>query len=75
MSHTIVTEKCIGVAECVSACPVACIHQGQGQNSINTNWYWIDFSACIDCSICIQVCPTQGAILDKEEPSLQKTSQ
>lgn len=74
MSHTIVTEKCIGVAECVNACPVACIYQGQGKNSINTNWYWIDFAACIDCSICIQVCPTHGAILDKEEPSLQNSS-
>jgi len=35
-------------------------------------WYWIDFAACIDCSICLQVCPTEGAILDKEEPNLQR---
>nr|AKE98936.1 hypothetical protein 75 [Bangia fuscopurpurea] len=74
MSHTIVTEKCIGVAECVNACPVACIHKGKGTNSVNTNWYWIDFAACIDCGICLQVCPTKGAILDIEEPSLQKES-
>ncbi|ASN78808.1 hypothetical protein (chloroplast) [Porphyra umbilicalis] len=72
MSHTIVTEKCIGVAECVNACPVSCIHKGKGENNMKKDWYWIDFAACIDCSICLQVCPTEGAILDKEEPNLQR---
>ncbi|MFM7579286.1 MAG: ferredoxin, partial [Microcystaceae cyanobacterium] len=28
MPHTIVTETCEGVADCVDACPVACIHPG-----------------------------------------------
>ncbi|PSB40628.1 ferredoxin, partial [filamentous cyanobacterium Phorm 6] len=28
MSHTIVTNICEGVADCVGACPVACIHPG-----------------------------------------------
>ncbi|MEB3202537.1 MAG: ferredoxin, partial [Synechococcus sp.] len=26
MAHTIVTAICEGVADCVDACPVACIH-------------------------------------------------
>ena len=30
MAHTIVTNICEGVADCVDACPVACIHDGPG---------------------------------------------
>ncbi|MBM5809238.1 MAG: ferredoxin, partial [Cyanobacteria bacterium M_surface_9_m1_291] len=29
MAHTIVTDICEGVADCVDACPVACIHPGE----------------------------------------------
>ena len=39
MPHSIVTNICEGVADCVSACPVACIHEGAGKNSIGTDWY------------------------------------
>ena len=28
MAHTIVTDVCEGIADCVDACPVACIDQG-----------------------------------------------
>lgn len=31
MAHTIVTNTCEGVADCVEACPVACIHAGPGK--------------------------------------------
>ena len=31
MPHTIVSDVCEGVADCVDACPVACIDQGKGQ--------------------------------------------
>ncbi len=30
MPHSIVTGTCEGVADCVSTCPVACIHPGPG---------------------------------------------
>ena len=43
MAHTIVTDVCEGVADCVDACPVACIHPGQGANLKGTGFYWIDF--------------------------------
>jgi NAD-dependent dihydropyrimidine dehydrogenase PreA subunit len=72
MAHTIVTEVCQGVADCVEACPVACIDQGPGKNSLGTDWYRIDFSICIDCGICLQVCPVEGAILPEERPALQR---
>ncbi|MFZ9851036.1 MAG: ferredoxin, partial [Vulcanococcus sp.] len=32
MAHTIVTDVCEGVADCVDACPVACINPGSGAN-------------------------------------------
>lgn len=75
MAHTIVTDICEGVADCVGACPVACIHEGPGKNTKGTDWYWIDFSTCIDCGICLQVCPVEGAILGDENPELQRIPQ
>jgi NAD-dependent dihydropyrimidine dehydrogenase PreA subunit len=75
MPHTIVTEICQGVADCVAACPVACIHEGPGKNIQGTDWYWIDFTTCIDCGICLQVCPVEGAIVPQERPELQKIPQ
>ena len=72
MPHTIVTDVCEGVADCVNACPVACIHEGPGKNVKGTGWYWIDFATCIDCGICLQVCPVEEAILPEERPELQK---
>ncbi|MEE3716506.1 4Fe-4S dicluster domain-containing protein [Tumidithrix elongata RA019] len=74
MSFTIVTDVCEGVAACAPACPVACIHQGSGANLRGTAWYWIDFSTCIDCGVCLEVCPVQGAVLPEERPELQKHS-
>lgn len=73
MAHTILTDTCEGVADCVGACPVACIHEGPGKNVKGTEWYWIDFSTCIDCGICLQVCPVEGAIVPEERPMLQRT--
>ena len=73
--HSIVTETCEGVADCVDACPVACIHPSSSKNLKGMDWYWIDFSTCIDCGICLQVCPVEGAIVPEERPDLQKTPQ
>ena len=72
MAHTIITDICEGVADCVDACPVACINLGTGKNAKGNNWYWIDFPNCIDCDICLKVCPT-GAIVPEERPDLQRT--
>ena len=51
---------------------MACIDQGNGKNSKGTDFYWINFETCIDCGICQQVCPVEGAILAEERPDLQK---
>lgn len=72
MAYTIITDRCEGVTDCVDACPVACIHKGFGKNAKGKNWYWIDFSNCIDCGICLQVCPVSGTIIAEKRPELQK---
>ena len=74
MAHTIVSDVCEGVADCVDACPVACIDRGDGKNSKGTDYFWINFDNCIDCGICLQVCPLEGAILAEERSDLQKTA-
>lgn len=71
MAYTIVTNVCEGVAACAPACPVDCIHPGIGFNQKGTPWYWIDFDTCIDCGVCLEVCPVPGAIIPEERPSLQ----
>jgi NAD-dependent dihydropyrimidine dehydrogenase PreA subunit len=53
---------------------VACIDQGNGKNTKGTDFYLINFDTCIDCGICLQVCPVEGAILAEERPDLQKVS-
>ncbi len=75
MPHTISSDVCEGVSDCVDACPVGCIKPGNSKNAKGTNYYWIDFSTCIDCGICLQVCPVEGAVLPEERQELQKIPQ
>ncbi|MCL2925209.1 MAG: 4Fe-4S binding protein, partial [Trichodesmium sp. MAG_R04] len=32
-----------------------------------------DFDSCIDCGICLEVCPVEKAVLAEERPELQET--
>eukprot|EP00741_Cyanophora_paradoxa_P018108 tig00021037_g17484.t1 len=73
MAYTIVTDVCEGDSTCMEACPVNCIHEGPGQNAKGKEWFWIDFDSCIDCGICLEVCPIEGAILPEQVPEKQKT--
>lgn len=75
MPHSIVTDVCEGVADCAQACPIGCIHHGKGKNKKGTDFYWINFETCIDCGICLQVCPVQGAVVAEERSDLQQTCQ
>jgi len=74
MAHSIDYNKCEGIADCVDACPVGCIKPGEGKNKKGTNFYWINFNTCIDCGICIQVCPVEGAVIAEERSDLQRVS-
>jgi NAD-dependent dihydropyrimidine dehydrogenase PreA subunit len=70
MAYTIVSNICEGISDCVPVCPVACISQGEGANQKGMIWFKIDASTCIDCGVCLQVCPVKGAILPEERPEL-----
>lgn len=71
MPHSIISEVCEGVAACVEACPVGCINASQKQNTRGKNYFFIDPVICIDCGVCMQVCPVNGAVIDEERPDLQ----
>ncbi len=72
MPHSISTDVCEGIADCLAACPVGCIKYGNGKNEKGTNFCWIEFETCIDCGICMQVCPVKGAVFSEERRDLQK---
>ena len=74
MPHTIVTDICEGISDCAKACPVGCIKPGESKNKKGTDYFWIDFQTCIDCGICLQVCPVEGAVVVGERKDLQKSS-
>ena len=71
MPHTIVTDLCEGIAVCKNACPVDCIEKSNTKNKKGTDYYYIDFKRCIDCGVCLAVCPIKGAVLSDERPDLQ----
>ena len=75
MAHTIVTDVCEGIADCVDACPVACIDQGKGKNKKGTDFYWINFDTCIDCGICLQVCPLKERSSPRNVPTSRKQAE
>ncbi len=72
MPHTIISDKCQGVAQCANACPVGCIKKSSGKNQMGTDYFFVDFQTCIDCGICLQVCPVEGAVIPEERKELQK---
>ena len=72
MPHSIVSDICEGDAACVNACPVNCIIKGTGKNKKETDFFWIDYETCIDCGICLSVCPISGAVIPEENPEVQK---
>ncbi len=72
MPHSIISDTCEGVALCAESCPVNCIKKSNGKNTKGTDYYFIDFSTCIDCGVCLAVCPVSGAVVSEEIPEVQK---
>lgn len=74
MPHSIASDICEGISACVESCPVNCIKKSSDKNIKGTDYYYIDFSTCIDCGVCLAVCPVSGAIIPEERPDLQRIS-
>ena len=51
----VVTENCIKCkyTDCVEVCPVGCFHEGPNMLVINPD-------ECIDCTLCVPVCPSEA---------------
>ncbi len=71
MPHSIKSDICEGIAICVQACPVGCIKPSYKKNSNGNDYFYIDPITCIDCGVCMQVCPVKGAVIDEERPEVQ----
>lgn len=64
MAYKIVTENCQSLCNsCIDICPVACIKVDTKLDTDDRNRYWIDPVDCIDCGICLKICPVVGAVV------------
>lgn len=59
----VIVSPCIGekAGECVTVCPVDCIHEGEDQ-------FYIDPDTCIECGACEAVCPVAAIFHDSTVP-------
>ena len=66
MTH-VVTEACIRCryTDCVDVCPVDCFRAGP-------NFLVIDPDECIDCAVCIPVCPVNAIYTEEDVPDDQR---
>lgn len=62
--------RCTGCEDCVKVCPVGCI---QVENELGSDpskvWvavYNIDFSKCVFCGLCVEVCQPQSLVHTKQ---------
>src|SRR5580693_9209814 len=63
----VVTESCIRCkyTDCVDVCPVDCFREGP-------NFLVIDPDECIDCAVCVPVCPVSAIYADTDTPEEHK---
>ena len=63
-------EKCTGSGACVKVCPTQCIEMKVVTNERNNRpWvsqFDIDFSKCIFCGLCVEVCEPNSLTQTKE---------
>ena len=59
----VIADGCIDCkdATCVSCCPVDCIYEG-------ARTYYIHPDECINCGLCVSVCPPEAIIEDLDVP-------
>ena len=68
----VITLPCIGTKDtaCVTACPVDCIHPTPNEPGFETaDMLYIDPRECIDCGMCVDVCPVKAIFQDTDVPA------
>ncbi|MEC3769311.1 MULTISPECIES: ferredoxin FdxA [Cupriavidus] len=63
----VVTDACIQCrhTDCVEVCPMSCFHEGP-------NFLAIDPDQCIDCSMCVPLCPVGAIYSEHDLPQAQR---
>jgi len=67
----VIAEPCIGVKDtaCVDACPVDCIHPRKSEAEFDAApQLYIDPMECIDCQMCVPVCPVSAIYQQNDLP-------
>lgn len=61
----VITQPCVDVKDgaCVEVCPVDCIEGGEQDRQL-----YIDPERCVDCDLCLTVCPVDAIYPDTEVP-------
>jgi formate hydrogenlyase subunit 6/NADH:ubiquinone oxidoreductase subunit I len=63
-------DRCTGCKECEKACPTQCIHietePGADDSKIWVSIYDLDFSKCIFCGLCVEVCHPKSLVHTKQ---------
>lgn len=64
MPHVITSSCCLD-GDCVTVCPVDCIHPGPADaDPADAEMFYIDPSVCIDCGACVEACPVSAITTD-----------
>lgn len=67
----VITELCVGVKDgtCVDVCPMDCIHPGPAEREFaGADQLYIHPEVCIDCNVCVAVCPADAIFAEDELP-------
>jgi coenzyme F420-reducing hydrogenase beta subunit len=60
-------KDCVGCYACYSCCPEHCISMQADKEGF---WYpKVDYDKCIECSLCIKICPITNKVAGQNEPS------
>ncbi len=64
-------QDCVD-GDCLEVCPADCIlqHKPSSNNSKLPNQLFIDPDDCLDCALCVPVCPWDAIYYDDDVPSV-----
>ncbi len=67
----VITDRCIGSNDtgCIAVCPADCIHPEPDSADFDfEDMSYINPDACIDCGLCVDVCPSEAIFVEEELP-------